>query len=227
MNYVQIVERCCQDLRRYLEEMLKTARGGVVTVKSNRVLQAALPLCIRRRYSWCFSRVLRQWRWNRGVYVVPRRDAETLLANLDELCASIKSAKRRAEATRRNVAVASADGRMVLVSFHLPSALAQALDSYVQRSNTTRATVVREAIAHLIEKYRNIEVDIQQRPAAPVTPPVALEDELVSIAFHETRYVVELLDRYAAALKVSRADVVRAAIQQMLDRVRVEAVAAP
>ena len=223
MNYVQIVERCCQDLRRYLEETLKTARGGVVTVKSSKVL----PLGLRRRYSWCLSRVLRQWRWNRGVYVVPRRDAETLLANLDELCASIKSAKRRVEAARRSVAVASADGRMALITFHLPSALAQALDRYAQRSNATRAAVVREAIARLIERYRNVEVDIQQRPAAPASPHVALEDELVSIAFHETPYVIQLLDTYAAALQVSRADVVRAAIQQMLDRIRAEAVAAP
>jgi Arc/MetJ-type ribon-helix-helix transcriptional regulator len=84
--------------------------------------------------------------------------------------------------------------------------------------NTTRSDVVRAAIARLIEKYRNVEIDVQHPSALAV--PATLGDESVYVTFHETPYVVELLDMYAAALQVSRSDVVRAAIRQMLDEMR-------
>jgi metal-responsive CopG/Arc/MetJ family transcriptional regulator len=230
MKYTQIIEVCCRDLRRYLEYAVQTTRGGVITVKMNRVAQIAPPPLGRRRYSRCLGDVLRPWRWNTGVYVVPRRDAEELLSRFDEFCTSVRNktatvhSQRPAEAARRiNTAACDrgdAGGEMVPISFHVTPALMQILDEYARRMNQTRSDVVRTAIRQLIEKYRNAEADLQ-RPAALAAPPTAQEDELVAVTFHETPYVVELLNRYAAALGVSRSDVVSTAIQQLLDRIRV------
>lgn len=221
MNHAQVVDTCCRDLRRYLESALKTARGGVITVTAGRLMQVAPPLG-RRRYSWCLSRALRRWRWSTGVYVVPRRDAETLLTNFDELCASIRNQRPAEEKREERTAepprpAADSGGEAVLISFHVPPALMQILDEYAQRINQTRSDVVRVAIRRLIEKYRNVEVDLQH-PAVLELPDTA-GDESVSAAFHETPYVIKLLDMYAAALQVSRSDVIRAAIRQMLDKI--------
>jgi len=97
--------------------------------------------------------------------------------------------------------------------------LAQALDEYAQQENTTRSDIIRKALRQLVEKYRDVEVDLHH-PTALAAPPVAQEDELECTAFHETRYIVELLDSYAAALQVTRSDVVRAAIRQLIDKMR-------
>ena len=215
---MQIIDICCKDLRRYLEYALASARGGVITVKMNRVMQTAPPPLDRRRYAMCLGGVLRQWRWSAGVYVIPRQDALRLLESLDETCAS-KRNQRPAEKREGRMAapprsVVATGGKMILISFHVPSALAKAIDEYAQRKNTTRSAIVRAAIAHLIKKYRNVEVDIQ-RPAAPAAPPVAPEDESVHVTFHETPYMVKLLDIYADALQVSRSDVIRVAITHL------------
>jgi metal-responsive CopG/Arc/MetJ family transcriptional regulator len=218
MKYEQIVETCCRDLRRYLETALKTARGGVITFTASRLMQVVSPLG-RRRRAWCLSRALRRWRWNTGVYVVPRHDAETLLTNFDELCASIRNQRPAEEKREERTAEPPRDsgGETVLISFHVPPALMQILDEYAQRINQTRSDVVRVAIRRLIEKYRNVEVDLQH--PAVLELPDAAGDESVFVTFHETPYVIELLDMYAAALQVSRSDVIRAAIRQMLDKI--------
>jgi metal-responsive CopG/Arc/MetJ family transcriptional regulator len=222
----EVWNKCCRDLRTYLETALAGARGGAVSVKMKRLLKAEMPWPDRMRYSHCLSHILRQWRWSVGVYVVPRRDAELLLADLDELCASVKHSQRlaknaqRVDTPRVDAPANAPPAASVLVSFHVPRALMQALDEYAQRRNTTRSAVVRSAIAQLIEKYRNVEIDMQ-RPAA-LAASVASEDELVLVTFHETPYVAELLDMYATASQVSRSDVVRAAIRQLLDKIRAE-----
>jgi Arc/MetJ-type ribon-helix-helix transcriptional regulator len=226
MNYAQIVEICCRDLQRYLEYALKATRGGVVTVRMNRVMQVAPPPLDRKRFERCLSAVLSRWRWSTGVYVVPRRDAETLLSSFDELCAPVARNQRAAQhidtATHLPPTAEhtpeNADGKMVLITFHVPHALVQALDRYAQRKNATRADIIREAVQQLIEKYRGVEADLH-RPTALAVPPIA-QEELVYVGFPETRYIIELLSRYAAALQVARADVIRAAIKQLIDKMR-------
>jgi metal-responsive CopG/Arc/MetJ family transcriptional regulator len=227
MNYAQVVEICCRDLRHYLEYALTATRGGVVTVKMNRVMQVAPPPLDRKRYERCLGNVLRQWRWSTGVYVVPRRDAETLLSRFDESCASAARSQATAIRSQRPVEAAHrideadrpADREMTMISFHAPHAFVQALDKYAHRKNMTRSDVIRKALQQLIEKYRDVEADLH-RPTALAAPPAAQEDELECTAFHETRYIVELLDSYAAALQVTRSDVIRAAIRQLIDRIR-------
>jgi metal-responsive CopG/Arc/MetJ family transcriptional regulator len=221
MSYAQVVEMCCRDLRRYLEYALVATRGNVVTVKTNRVLQVA-PLSLnRKRYSWCLSQVLRQWRWNTGVYVVPRRDVEMILSHFNELCASVKHVKREERVAKETVSRFGGVAHhttTVLISFHIPRALLRVLDEYARQKNLTRSDVVRMAIQQLIEKYKYAEVDLQC--PATLAQPVVPEDELVSVTFHETRYMAKLLDMYVAKLQTSRSDVVRTAIQQMLDKIR-------
>ena len=227
MNYAQVVEICCGDLRRYLEYALAATHGDVITVKMNRVMQVAPPPLDRKRYERCLGNVLRRWRWSTGVYVVPRRDAETLLSRFDETCtyaarrqaAAIRSQRSVEAAQRIDEADRLADREMVMISFHVPHAFVQALDKYAQQGNTTRSDIIRKALQQLIEKYRDVEADLQ-RPTALAAPPVAQEDELECATFHETRYIVELLDSYAAALQVTRSDVVRAAIRQLIDKMR-------
>jgi metal-responsive CopG/Arc/MetJ family transcriptional regulator len=106
-----------------------------------------------------------------------------------------------------------------MISFHVPHAFVQALDEYARQENTTRSDIIRKALQLLIEKYRDVEADLQ-RPTALAAPPATQEDELECTAFHETRYIVELLDMYAAAMQVTRSDVVRAAIRQLIDKMQ-------
>jgi metal-responsive CopG/Arc/MetJ family transcriptional regulator/DNA-binding transcriptional ArsR family regulator len=117
-------------------------------------------------------------------------------------------------------ALPAIDGETVIISFHVPHALVKAVDEYARQSGGTRSDVVRWAVAQLIEKYRNVEVDMQ-RPAALAAPAVS-DDERVVVSFRETPYVAELLDMYVAVLQVSRSDVIRAAIRQMLDKIHNE-----
>jgi metal-responsive CopG/Arc/MetJ family transcriptional regulator len=150
-----------------------------------------------------------------------------LLRRFDESCASAARSQATAIRSQRSVESAQrideadrpADREMVMVSFHVPHALVHDLDEYAQRENTTRSDIIRKAVQQLIEKYRDVEADLQ-RPTALAAPPVAQEDELECAAFHETRYIVELLDSYAAALRLTRSDVVRAAIRQLIDKMR-------
>jgi hypothetical protein len=75
MNYVQIVDICCRDLRRYLEHALRATYGGVITVKMRRLLKVELSPPDRARYSMCLSRVLHPYRRKNGTYIIPRQDA--------------------------------------------------------------------------------------------------------------------------------------------------------
>jgi len=227
VNYAQVVDICCRDLRRYLDYALSFTRGDIITVKMNRITQLALSPLGRMRYARCLGNVLRRWRWNTGIYVVPRRDAEMLLNNFDEICTSAMRSQvaaihsqRPAEAAQHiDEADRPADREMVMISFHVPLMLVQALDEYAQQKNTTRSDIIRKAVQLLIEKYRDVEADLH-RPTALAVPPVAQEDVLECATFHETRYIAELLDSYAAVLQVTRSDIIRAAIRQLIDKMQ-------
>jgi hypothetical protein len=162
MNYVQIVDICCRDLRRYLQNALINTKGGVVTVKMWRLLRVELSPPDRARYSMCLSRVLHQWRWKDAVYVIPRQDVETLLKNLDAACESAKNVKRRRE-PQPNPPPQPRE-KMVLISFCLPRQILQALDSYAAELKTTRSAVIRRAIAQMLK------VAEEQMPLAAQAP---------------------------------------------------------
>ena len=154
MNYAQIVDVCCRDLRCYLQNALINTKGGVVTVKMRRLLRVELSPPDRARYSMCLSRVLHQWRWKNATYVIPRQDVETLLKDLDAVCESAKNVKRRQPEPKEPPP--RPREKMVLISFHLPPPLLRMLDDYAAELKTTRSAVTRRAIAQMLEKMRKV-----------------------------------------------------------------------
>jgi len=202
MNYTQIVDICCRDLRRYLETTLKTTRG-VVTVKMRRLLRAELSPPDRTRYAHCLSRVLRRWRWKHGTYIIPRQDVEKLLESFDALCVSAKSVERPKESQQRQ------QKEDVFISATLPGDLLRAVDEYARQRGLSRAAVVRNAVQQLIEMRRTLEELDKAR-----------EGQLRIVAFRLPRYLLDAIDRRAATLKATRAAVVRYAIYKLLQKVK-------
>jgi metal-responsive CopG/Arc/MetJ family transcriptional regulator len=205
MNYSQIVDICCRDLRRYLEATLKTARGGVVTVKMRRLLRAELPPPDRARYSTCLSRVLGQWRWGKA-YVIPRQDAEKLLESFDSLCESAKNVKRRKEPKPRRPRKET-----VLVAVALPNGLLRAVDEYASQRGVPRSAVIIQAIQDLIDmKHMLEELD------------KARDGQLERITLRLPVSLLDALNRRAAMLKAPRSAVIRYAVYKLIEKIKTE-----
>ncbi len=148
MNYAQVVEMCCRDLRRHLEEVLKSARGYVVSVKTSRVAPSR---ALRRRYAACISAVLGQFRHGRA-YVMTKRDVEVILENFDNLCP--RKEEKDVKPSVKPTDMTPSGERMIIISFHLPGNLLAALDEYARQKGISRAAAVRLAIAQLLEEMR-------------------------------------------------------------------------
>ena len=205
MNYTQIVDICCRDLRRYLETTLKTTRG-VVTVKMRRLLRAELSPPDRTRYAHCLSRVLRGWRWKHGTYIIPRRDVEKLLESFDALCVSVKNAKPRKESRPRRRKEEAA-----FISVALSGDLLRAVDEYARQRGLSRAAVVRQAIQELIEMRHTLE-ELNKARGGP----------LRIVALRLPRDLLDAIDRRAASLKATRAAVIRYAIYRLIEKTKTE-----
>jgi len=209
MNYVQIIDICCKDLRRYLEVTLKTTRG-VVTVKMRRLLRAELSPPDRTRYAHCLSRVLRRWRWKHGTYIIPRRDAERLLESFDELCRSARQVKSE-ERPKESPQPRQRKEDVVFISVAVPSDLLHAVDEYARQRGLSRAAVVRQAIQHLIEMRRALE-ELDKARDGP----------LRIVALRLPRDLLDAIDRRAASLKATRAVVIRYAIYRLIEKTKTE-----
>ena len=159
----EVWNRCCRDLRTYLESALARARGGVVSIKLNRLLDVGRAHMWKMHYAQCLSRLLRSYKFNE-VYVLTKQQAVELLNSLDALCAELnKRRKNKQEESRQEEseqdskqkehAVVSDDReRTPIVSLHLPPSLLQALDEYARRMNLTRSAVIRMAIRQMLDK---------------------------------------------------------------------------
>jgi predicted transcriptional regulator len=150
-----IRERCCRDLRTYLENALAGARGGVISVKLGRVLAVGRAYAWKSHYAWCLSRVLRRYRFSIGMYVLTRQEAEELLNNLDAHCEQLRRRQEKQErpAPPRAAPVAiDYEEKMPTISFHLPRALLQTLDEYARERGLTRSDAIRMAILQMFEK---------------------------------------------------------------------------
>jgi hypothetical protein len=147
-------EKCCKDLRRYLETALAGALGDVVSVKTSRV---APNRELRWSYGQCLASLLRRYRL-RTTYVLTRAEAEELLRNLDTLCAAKpKKEKKKASGKPRHRPPIFGE-KMVRISFHLPRQMRQMLDDYVAELKTTRSAVIRYAISEMLERIRKEQV---------------------------------------------------------------------
>jgi len=165
----EVRERCCRDLKAYLESALAGAGGGVVSVKPNRVLEVSGLYAWKRQYARCLSKLLRRYKLKTGLYVLTRQQAEEVLNGIDALCAELHRAKRQEKEELEQVdfeqekpAPARANEfsdreKMSMISFHLPRALLRALDEYARRINATRSDVIRMAIRQMLEKMRAAE----------------------------------------------------------------------
>ena len=152
----EVSDRCCQDLHRYLETVLASARGNVISIRLSRVLEVGRAHMWKRQYARCLSRLLRRYRFNE-VYLLTRQQAEELLNSLDVLCAELREEKRqekKQKEPKHEKPPAFVDGgeRMSSVSFRLSRALLQALDEYARRMNLTRSDVIRVAIRQMLEE---------------------------------------------------------------------------
>jgi metal-responsive CopG/Arc/MetJ family transcriptional regulator len=206
-HQAQITEICCRDLRRYLEHALRATHGGVVSVKMRRLLRAELLPSNRVRYSACLRRILSNYRWKGDTYVIPRRDAELLLQNLDSLCAALKNKRKEAQPRRQRQEKRREEVRLIAIT--LPNDLLRAVDAYAQRTNKTRSEVVREAIHQLIAMYHVLE-ELNR----------AKDGKMAQVTLRIESVLLRTLDEYAARLKAPRSAVVRYAVMQMLERLR-------
>jgi metal-responsive CopG/Arc/MetJ family transcriptional regulator len=205
MNYAQVVEICCRDLRRYLEYALKNAKGGVVTVKMKRLLRAELSLSDRARYARCLSNILHTYRWKSDTYIISRENVEKLLGSFDALCElakQVKSAERSREPKRPKE-------KLVLIAVSLPNELLRAVDAYAQYMNMSRSDVVRQAIQQLIELRKALE-ELDKARDGP----------LERVSLHLPRDLLTALDEYAASLKATRAALVRYAVYRLIEKIK-------
>jgi len=165
----EVGERCCRDLKTYLEAALASARGGVVSVKLNRVLEVGGLYAWKKQYARCLSKLLRRYKLKTGLYVFTRQQAEEVLNGIDALCAELHETKRREKEELKQVDFEqekpaparvnefSDREKMSMISFHLPRALLQALDEYARRMNVTRSDVIRMAIRQMLDEMRAAE----------------------------------------------------------------------
>ena len=213
MNWGQIVEICCRDLRRYLEHAVQTTRGSVVSVKMRRLLRAELSPSDCVRYARCLSRILHQWRWG-GAYVIPRQDAEMLLASLDAFCELAKRRRQRRGGRRYQ----RLGGDAALVSVTLPFDLLRALDEYAARAGMSRSAAIALAVQQLIETRDAPKPVRASAPLAHVTFRVRTDllATLAHVTFRVRTDLLATLDRYAATLKAPRSALVRYALERLL-----------
>jgi metal-responsive CopG/Arc/MetJ family transcriptional regulator len=205
MNYAQVVEICCRDLRRYLEYALKNAKGDVVTVKMKRLLRAELSPPDRVRYSRCLSRMLRPWRW-KSTYVIPRQDVEKILESFDSLCESarqVKAVEKRPQPKRRF------NEELVFISVALPNDLLHAVDEYARRHSMSRAAVIRHAIQELLNMREMLEKLDKARG-----------EDLELVALRLPLSLLNTLNEYSAALKATRSAVIRYAIYKLIEKIK-------
>lgn len=152
MNYAQIVDICCRDLRRYLQNALINTKGGVVSVKLQRLLRVELSHSDLVRYATCLNYMLGRYRWGR-IYVIPRQEVAQLLESFDQLCQRMKRETMQIKKRREDKAQRE---KMPLITVWLPYDLLSAVEEYAAKLKTTRSEVVRRAIAQMLEKMRKV-----------------------------------------------------------------------
>jgi Arc/MetJ-type ribon-helix-helix transcriptional regulator len=152
-----VKEEFCQDLKSYLEEVLLRRRTHVV-VRVGRL--------VKRREKWqkyitSYSIYLRQlfgeYRFAKGIYMLPREVAEDTYKNIDALCETLKKIrKREREETKKEMKRETEREKMVRVSFHITPYMLKILDEVARITGKTRAEIVREAVRQMLQKMASI-----------------------------------------------------------------------
>jgi hypothetical protein len=141
----------CADLKEYLEsgiDAAKRRRRCCITLRLRMMLRREGRRRYRVQYATMLKRMFLKYMYSRGMYIIPIEDAEKILANLDQLCQSIKSEKKEEEKQPKE--------KMVHISFHLPKNMLEELNKYAEMERISRSEAVRKAVEEMLKKYRQI-----------------------------------------------------------------------
>jgi len=149
------LEEFCQDLRSYLEEEFRRIRTHVVVRVGRLAKLRGKPWKRISPYSAYLRRLFGEYKFARGMYIVPREKAEDVYKNLDALCETLKKRRRRENSETRREKKRSEIRRekMARITFHVPPNMLRDLDETAKILGKKRAEVVREAIQRMLEMY--------------------------------------------------------------------------
>jgi Arc/MetJ-type ribon-helix-helix transcriptional regulator len=149
-------EEFCQDLKRYLEETLLRKRTHVV-VRVGKLAKRRGELQKRiSPYSAYLRRLFSEYKFSKGMYILPREVAEDAYKNLDALCEMLKKKRRRKKRKIRKE-------KMALVTLRIPPYMLRDLDEAVKILGKRRAEIIREAIQRMLEKKVCIMLTLEER----------------------------------------------------------------
>jgi hypothetical protein len=142
----------CQDLKEYLNngvEVAKRRNRCCVSILLKKMLRKEGRRRLHVQYATMLKKLFYKYMFARGMYIIPLEDAEGILANLDQLCNTLKNEEKTEEQKQPKE-------KMVSISFHLPKKMLEEIDNYAEINNTTRSATVRKAVEEMLKKYRNI-----------------------------------------------------------------------
>jgi Arc/MetJ-type ribon-helix-helix transcriptional regulator len=141
----------CTDLKEYLEngiDAAKRRRRCCVMLLLRRMLRKEGRRRFHVQYAVMLKKLFPRYIYGRGMYIIPLEDAEKMLADIDQLCKTLKSEKKEEEKQPKE--------KMVLISFHLPKNMLYELDKYAEINYTTRSDAVRKALEEMLKKYQAV-----------------------------------------------------------------------
>jgi Arc/MetJ-type ribon-helix-helix transcriptional regulator len=147
-------EEFCQDLRDYLAEALLRMRTHVV-VRTGKLAKLRGEWWRRiRPYGVYLKQLLGEYKFARGIYILPREKAEDVYKNLDTLCETLKKKRHRkgGEIRKKRERSRIRREKMVQTSFHVPPNMFRDLDEAAKMLKRKRAEIVREAIQRMLER---------------------------------------------------------------------------
>jgi hypothetical protein len=146
---VKCLDKFCGDLKEHLEggvELAKRRNRCCVMLLLRRMLRREGRRGCGAVYSRMLKTLFQRYQYDRGMYIIPLEDAEKILADIGQLCQSIRSEEKREAKQPKE--------KMVLVSFHLTKEMLRELDAYAQKMSITRSEAVRMAIRELLKKHQ-------------------------------------------------------------------------
>jgi len=140
-----VLEEFCHDLRSYLEETLRRRRTHVVIRVSKLAKRRGKSQKYINSYSAYLRRLLGEYKFAKGTYILPREKAEDVYKNLDGLCEELKKKRRKKRNEIRRE-------KMALITLRIPPDMLRDLDEAVKVIGKKRAEIIREAIQRMLDR---------------------------------------------------------------------------
>ena len=141
-----MLEEFCQDLKSYLEETLRRRRTHVVIRVGKLAKRRGKSQKYINSYSAYLRRLLGEYKFAKGTYILPREKAEDVYRNIDGLCETLKKPRRR------RIKINMKEEGMALVTIRIPSDMLRDLDEAVKVIGKKRAEIIREAIQRMLDR---------------------------------------------------------------------------